>query len=268
MIFRGKYQVLGLVAVMAIFCSVDAVMAQPGRGRGGSPFGQTSGLNLLGQEGIQQELELVEDQVESLKELQDEQRNSMREMFMGLRDQIQDMDEDERRELMTELQGKMKEMNKEFDAKADEVLLPHQTTRLKQLVAQNQNRRLGGGPGSGSFSPEAIEKLNISDEQLEKMKAKAEELQTTVAEKIAKIRKQAEEEILSILSAEQQAQYKEMIGDTYDFNQGNQGGGRGGQGGGDRGGRGGGDRGGRGGGDRGDRGGRPGADNGQRGDDF
>ena len=77
MIFRGKYQVLGLLAVTALFCSADIVMAQPGRGgRGG--FGQVSGLQLLVQEGIQKELELVDDQIESLVELQQEQRDAMR----------------------------------------------------------------------------------------------------------------------------------------------------------------------------------------------
>jgi Spy/CpxP family protein refolding chaperone len=261
MIFRGKYPALGLIAIMAMFCVTESVMAQPGGGRrgGGSPFGLTSGLNLLSQEGIQKELELVEDQVSSIKELQDQQRGAMREMFMGMRDKMQDLDGDERRELMTDLQAKMREMNKEFDTKADDVLLPHQTIRLKQLVVQSQNRR-SGGAGSGSFSETMVEELGITDEQLEALKTKAEEVREKMTEKIAKIRSQAEEEVLSVLDESQRAKYKEMVGESYDFNR-DRGGqrGRGGFGGGFGGGRRGGGRPG------GDRPSRPSPDGGETG---
>lgn len=229
MIFRGKYQVLGLLAVIALFCSADIVMAQPGRGGQGGPggrgggFGQTSGLQLLGQEGIQKELELVDDQIETLKELQTEQRDAMRETFMGLREKFQNMDDTERASAWTEIQEEMAASNKKFDDKANDVLLPHQVTRLKQLVVQSQARR-GGGATNGSLPPSLIEELGITDEQMEAMKKKAEEVREKMNEKIAKIRQQAEEEILSVLDTDQRAKYKEMMGDAYDFNQGGRGG--------------------------------------------
>jgi len=254
MIFRGKYQVLGLLAVIALFCSADIVMAQPGGrgGRGGGGFGQTSGLQLLGQEGIQKELELVDDQVETLVELQQEQRDAMRETFMGMRERFQNMDDDERRNAWTEIQDEMRASNKEFDEKANDVLLPHQVTRLKQLLIQRENSRRGAG--SGELSETLMEQLGVTEEQAEAMKKKAEEVRAKMTEKIQKIVKQAEEEILSVLDADQRAKYKELVGDSYDFNAGGRGGfgagGFGQRGGGDRGGRGG-DRGGRGGGDRG-----------------
>lgn len=250
MIFRGKYQVLGLLAVVALFCSADIVMAQPGRGgRGG--FGQTTGLQLLGQSGVQKELELVEDQVETLKELQEEQREAMRETFMGMRERFQNADEEERRNAWTEIQEEMKSSNEKFEKMANEVLLPHQVDRLKQLLVQSQSRR-SGGPSSGTLPSSLIEELGITEEQIEAMKEKAESVREKMNEKIMKIRKQAEEEILSVLDADQRARYKELVGEAYDFNQnstrgrfGERGGDRGGERGGDRGERGG-DRGGRG----------------------
>lgn len=253
--FRGKYQVLGLLAMVALFCSADVLMAQPGRGgRGG--FGAASGLQLLGQEGIQKELELVEDQVESLKELQEEQRNAMRETFMGMREKFQNMDESERASAWSEIQEEMQASNKKFDGMANEILLPHQVARLKQLLVQSQSRR-SGGPASGNLPATLIEELGITEEQIEDMKKKAEEVREKMNEKIAKIRQQAEEEILSVLDADQRAKYKELVGDAYDFNSGanNRFGGFGQRGGGGGGGRGGapgagGGRGGRGG-DRG-----------------
>ena len=217
MVFRGEYKAFGLIAIILIFCVAESALAQRGGRRGGrSPFAQSSGLNLLSQEGIQQELELVEEQVASIRELQDQQRNAMREMFMSLRDGMDDLDDNQRRDLMTDLQTKMKAMNKEFDAKTVEILLPHQTTRLRQLVMQSQNRR-SGGASTGAFSEEMIEQLGITDVQLEKLKAKAEEVGKSVTEKIAAIRAQAEEEVLSVLDENQRAKYKELIGETYDF---------------------------------------------------
>lgn len=256
MILRGKYQIFGLIALLAMFCSVEALMAQPG-GRGQrSLFGQSSGIGLLGQEGVQEELELVEDQVDDIKALQEEQRTAMRDMFTTMRGGGD-------REQMMEKFG---EMRKEFDEKANEVLLPHQVKRLKQLLVQDQTRR---SAGATTLPESIIEELGLTEEQIEKMKEKAESVRDKMNEKIAKIRAQAQEEVLSVLDSDQRARYKEMVGDAYQFPQRNARGGAG-----DRGGRGGG-AGARGGGGRGGAGGaggrggrRPGGDGGERGSDF
>ena len=256
MVFRGRFQVLGLAAILALFLSVDVVMAQPGRGgqRGGSVFGQVTQLSLLGQESVQKELELVEEQIDSIREIQDQQRESMRELFSGMRDQFQGMDDGERRSAFAEIQTKMQESNKEFEAAAMEELLPHQLNRLKQLQAQGQMRR-NGGAQSGRIPESLIEELGLTEEQIEELKAKAEEVAAKLKEKIAKLQAQAQEEIFSsVLSKDQHARYKDMMGEEFEFEERGRGfggfGGQGGDRGGDRGGRGGTDRGGRGG-DRG-----------------
>ena len=267
MVFRGRFQVLGLAAMLAIFMSVDVAMAQPGRGGGGNIFGQVTQLSLLGQEAVQKELELVEDQLDLINEIRDRQREAMRDLFMGARDRFQGMSDDERRKAFEDIQKKMQESNKQLEAEALEELLPHQVTRLKQLVAQAQTRR-NGGPTSGRLSEDLIEELGLTEKQVEELRAKAEEVNAKLREKVAKLQAQAQEEIFSsVLSADQHAKYKELMGDAFEFEDRGRGGfGGGGFGGGDRGGRGGGDRGGdrggRGGGDRGGRGG------GDRGSDF
>ena len=247
MVFRGRFQVLGLAVILAIFMSVDVVMAQPGRGgRGGGIFGQVTQLSLLGQESVQKELELVEDQVEVIRELQNRQRESMRDLFMGIRDKMRDMGDDERREAFAEIQKEMQESNKELENEVTEELLPHQTARLKQLVAQGQLRR-NGGPTSGRLPEGLIEELGLTDKQVEELKAKAEEVGAKLKEKVAKLQQQAQDEIFSsVLSSDQHAKFKELMGEAFELEQRSRGGF-----GGDRGGRGGSDRGGRGGGDRG-----------------
>lgn len=258
MIFRRKYQMFGLIAMFAMLCSVEAVMAQPG-GRQRNPFGGTTGIGLLTQEAIQKELELVGDQIDDIKALQEEQRETMREV-------IADGRGGDRAEMM----GKLRDMNKGYEAKASDILLPHQVKRLKQLMVQDQSRR-GGGATSGSLPENIIEELGITDEQLEEMKKKAEEVTKEMNEKIAKIRAEAQDDVLSVLDKDQQSRYKEMVGKAFQFparNRGGQFGGGRGQGGRGQGagGRGGGR--GQGGGGRGGR--RPGGDSGggERGADF
>ena len=242
MMFRGRFQVLGLAAILAVFISAEMVMAQPGRGRGGGIFGQVTQLSLLGQESVQKELELVEDQVELIQEIQDRQRSAMRELFMGLRDEMQGMDAEERQKAFEGIQAEMSKSNSELEEEALQELLPHQTKRLKQIHAQAQVRR-SGGPQSGRIPDAVIKELNLSDEQVEKLKAKAEEVAKKLKEKIAKLQAQAQKEIFSsVLSDEQQAKYDELMGDQFEFEERGRFGGFGG----DRGGRGGGDRGGRG----------------------
>lgn len=248
---RSKFWMLGLAAITGLVCLSDSAMAQGRGGRGGpgGMFGQDSALGLVGQESVKKELELVDDQVEAIEALQEQQRAEMQEMFSDIRQRFQGLEPEARREAWAEIQEEMKTLNKDFEGKVFAELLPHQIDRLKQLVLQSESRRSGGAT-AGTLPASLVEELDISEEQLEAMKKKAEEVRAKMEEKIAKIRAQAEEEILSVLDSGQREKYKQLVGDSFDFNQdrgrggwggrGGAGGGRGGAGGG-RGGRGGGD---------------------------
>ena len=232
---------------------------------------------MLTQEGIQKDLELVEDQITGIERGQEEVREKMRDLFMNVREDMQGMDEDERRERIDEIRAEMKAVNDEISSAVLSELLPHQVERLKQLMVQAQTRR-NGGATSGRLSSVLVEELGIDEEQQEKLKAKAEEVGKKLSEKIKKLQSQAQEEIFSsVLTKEQYAQFKELYGEAYDFDAnrsqqqnrwGRGGGGRGGDG--ARGGRGGdGARGGRGGDGGGrQRGGRGGDNNSSAENDF
>ncbi len=240
--FRGIFPKLVLIALTVVLCSSETAWAQPGRGGRGGFFGGQSALGLLANEKVQKELELVDDQIEVIQSLQQEQRASMQEMFSGMRDRFRDMDPSERESVMGEIREEMQKSNKEFEGKAYEELLPHQVDRLKQLIFQAQSRR-GGGIAGGQMSESLVEELGITDDQLEKMKEMAEKVREDLAKKMAKLRSQAEEEILSVLDPAQREKYKSLVGDTFEFDNGNARGGFGGRGGG-RGGNRGGDQGG------------------------
>lgn len=251
--------VLG-VAVLA--CSVPAT-AQ----RGGPPGGMmgNSYMGLLNDQKVTSELELVEDQVDSIRELQKDARDIFRESFSGMREKFRAPDVD-REALMAEIQDKIREEMKSVDEKISEILLPHQMDRLKEISFQAESQR---GGTQGLLNNEKMkEALNITEEQLEQVKAKAAEVQEALQKKIEQAREDAQQEILSVLTPEQQAKIKELLGESFKFEErrgwGGRGGDRGGRGG-DRGRRGGPGGGGPDGGDRG-RGGRGGPGGVDRGD--
>jgi hypothetical protein len=127
---------------------------------------------MLGNDRVKDELELVDDQIEAIQALQSEQRSSMQEMFSSLRDRFRDMDPSEREEVMSEIREEIAESNKEFEKRLYEELLPHQSRPTQ--AAWCSRRRADGGVviTSGQVSESVADELGITDEQMEKMRAK------------------------------------------------------------------------------------------------
>jgi hypothetical protein len=59
--------------------------------------------------------------------------------------------------------------------------------------------------------------LGITDAQKEALQAKQQEIEASLNEKIAKLRTEAREELFSVLTTEQQAKLKGMIGKPFTF---------------------------------------------------
>ena len=251
-----------VVMTIALLSSESSAQLRGG-GRGG-PGGMmgNSPLVLINDSSVIAELELVDDQVEAINELQNSMRDVFRESFSGMRDKFRDKNVD-REALMAEIRETIQSKMGGVEEELNEILLPHQVSRLDELYFQMQSNR--SGTEGLLTNPKVVEKLGLTEEQIEEVAKKADEVKEDLEEKIAALREEARDEILSVLTSEQQQQIKEMMGDKFEFARPESGGRRGGPGGG-RGGPGG--RGGRGGpgGDRGDRGGRggPGGPGGKR----
>ncbi len=244
--FKRLHAALNVALCFMLLVAVTStdVAAQRGGGRGGPGGGfggmmGNSSMSLLGDSKVAEELELDEEQVDALDELQDDMRDVFRGTFSSMRERFREPDVD-REALMEEIRGAIQEKMKTVDEKLEQVLLPHQMTRLSELTFQMQAQR-GGTQGLLNNS-KIKEELGITDEQIERVKEKAEEVKEQLEEKMAKARKDAQDEILSVLTPEQQTKIKEMMGESFAFEEG-RGGFRGGRGG--RGGRDGGARGGR-----------------------
>src|SRR5688572_6865757 len=222
-------------AVLVAAVAVDAAMAQApqgGLGRrpggfqggfGGGPGGGTSDFTLLATEQVQKELELLPEQISDLTKLREGNRPDF-SAFAGLRD----LPEEERNKKMEELRAAGEKRQKELREKANEILLPHQQDRLKQITLQVR--------GSAALEDAEIAgELKLNDGQKEKIKSTRESQREKVGamfreggqggegnrdamrEKFQKLRQENDAELVAILTSEQRAQFEKMKGEKFEI---------------------------------------------------
>ena len=203
---------LGLVLGIA-----TSVMAQPGGrgqgrggqgGRGGFGGGSRGGLTLLQDENVKKDLGINEDQVKKLAEFQAKSREEMRQAFQGLRD----LSAEERTAKFQELQKKMTEMNA---AAEKEILLPQQIERLKQISLQLRLRRT-----EVLRSDDMVKELGITEAQKEALQKAQTDAEAELQDKTAKLREESRQKVLSVLTPDQQAKLKSLIGEPIQFSRG------------------------------------------------
>lgn len=203
--------------ITILMCVFTLVLSQfaCAQGRGLDRGAANSWLGLLRMPNVQTEIELVDDQKQQIEDLQTDMYKEMREQMSEMRSQ--DLEPSERRERYAELREKMEERQDEYRQKIEDILLPMQVKRLKELYVQSRARRNGEGALAVLKNSEILEDLGIDEETRKKLEEKAEEVQAELAKKIKKLKAEAEKEILSVLSSEQRKKLRELMGDTFDF---------------------------------------------------
>lgn len=195
--------------------------AQPpggGGGRGGffpgmgGPGGMNmGGIELLFSQQVKDEIELVGEQEDQIRELSDSMRDEMRSAFQDMRD----LSDEERRDFM---QKRMAEVREKVQTQLKDILLDHQLERLKQLQLQSQLQR--GNTADAMGSDDIRQALGITDAQLEQMRAKATEAEEELRRKVQEAAAEARAKVMSVLTAEQRAKWEQMVGPSFEFQQG------------------------------------------------
>lgn len=225
-----------VAAIAIVFGCSSLALAQPGGGRGGfgGGFGGPGGgfggggAQLLQDENVRKDLGLVDEQVQKLTSIQEKMRAEMGEMFAGMRD-LGGLTDEERQARFEEMRTKATKRMEEVQKDIDLVLLPQQRDRLKQITVQSRLQR--GGTSDTLASDEVAKELGITEAQKEELKKVAEEADVEMRQKIEKLREEAREKIISVLTPDQQARFKRLIGEKIEFAPPQFGGGRGGPGG-------------------------------------
>ncbi|MDB4564691.1 hypothetical protein N9099_02000 [Mariniblastus sp.] len=178
----------------------------------GMPIGSTasrygsasSELGLLANPRIREDIEMVDDQY---REFQDRQRALQKEMANQLR-QIDFTDTEN-------LPSQIKEIRDSAEREMNELLLPHQVKRLRQLRMQSllQRRDLVQVLTADPIKSD----LKITDEQSQELRDYQVQMQEDLQREIAKLQDKARSRLLSKLSPSQKREVEEMIGETFVF---------------------------------------------------
>ncbi len=176
----------------------------PGFMGGGMP-----GLFMLSNEGVQKDLKLSDDQKESITKLQ----NKAREDFSSL----QGLSQEER-------QPKMQALRKEQEEKIAGILNDKQNARLKEIAIQQAG-------AMALANKEVAESLKLTDDQVNKIKELTDSFRQdaraafqsaagdrdAAREAMTKLRKQSNEKIMAVLTADQKAAFEKMKGEKIDL---------------------------------------------------
>ena len=236
---------LGIASLVLGVAMSSAAFAQPG-GQGGPGGGMRGGmgggrgmggmrgaggsnpLDLLGIEQVQKELDLVDDQKTDLREIGEQLRDKFRTMFSGM----EDLPQEQRRAEIEKLRTKMEKEAEVIQEKIADVLMPHQSKRLREIFVQIQGTR-------ALDNKDIAKELKITADQTKKMgearnslreamQGMFQEMQgldqeerwakmTEMREKREKERANIDKKVLAVLSTKQQAQFAEMKGKPFEL---------------------------------------------------
>jgi len=163
-------------------------------------------IGMLAMPQFGKELELVDDQVEKIRELQQEMQKQIGEIFRN----AANVSGGNVGQMMQEAQKVVRERTEEKLAK---VLLPHQVQRLKQLKLQMELRNRGLNALAGDQLSGA---LGLTGEQKQQLMEKQREAQQKLQERIQQMRDQLQKEVIEdVLKPGQLQKLEKLTGEKY-----------------------------------------------------
>lgn len=177
----STYRILSVAALVAVIACASRSEAQvywQGGNAGFGAGGQSTGFYLpgywqLSQESTANEIELTDDQKKELKTISDEFREHQQELYKPL--QNRELTPEQRSKISQELRGKHTEIQQALAEKVKQVLLPHQLQWLEEI---DQRRRILSMVQYDAY----LQRLDLSDKQLEKLRKSRERLQKAIAD--------------------------------------------------------------------------------------
>lgn len=204
-----------LVALAVALMVPCVALAQGGGGRGFRGAGGPAGggmIGLLQSDEVRQELDLMDDQVDQLRAIGDDIRAQVRDELQGAFQGMGDLSPEERQQRIGEIRGKIDSIVSKSQGRLQEVLLPHQFERLKQIDLQARIQR---GGAAALTEGELAETLGLTDQQKEQLRERSQEVQQELQEKIQQLRVEARGKLMDVLTPEQRAKLESMLGADF-----------------------------------------------------
>ena len=178
---------------------------------GMSGMGAPDIFGLAQNRGVQKEIELVDEQVAQLKEINSDFSKRIQDQMKSLRNNDGNFDLAKAKGLSEMIQN----LNKEKNARMQDVFLPHQFDRLRQISLQTQMKR--SGESSMLSNKDVIEALGLTEEQQKNLKKKAKELKTELDAEVKKLKEKVRDELFEELTRDQRKKLTEMLGNDYEL---------------------------------------------------
>lgn len=205
---------LGALSIALLVPCVAWGQGGGGRGFRGGPGGPGNGgmIGLLQDDSVRNELDLMDDQVQQLQAIGNDIRQQVRDELQGSFQGIRDLSPEERQQRFQEIRSKVDAIVAKSQGRLQEVLLPHQYDRLKQIDLQARIQR---GGASALTDGELAESLGLSDQQKEQLRERSQQVQQELQEKIAQLRTEARGKLMDVLTPEQRAKLQSMLGEDF-----------------------------------------------------
>lgn len=187
-----------------------AVMMAPGMD-GGFSFGSDP-FSLLSNKNVQSELNLVDEQVQQLRDVQKKFSERMREVTAEMRGDGGKFNLDQ--DMIKKLREVSQEIKEQKKDEMEGLLLPEQLDRLNQVSLQMKMKQQGTVNALGS--KEVAEALGLTKEQVEELREKSKEISLEVRKEIEQIREKARKKLLKELTEDQQEKLEALMGDKYE----------------------------------------------------
>lgn len=164
-------------------------------------------MSLLQNKSVREEIELIDSQYQKMRDFQDSRTKEMRKAMKGLFSGGK-IDPNGIKAMIEKSQA-------ESSKQLEEMLLPHQVARLRQVSRQvrMQSRGTAQTLTSSAFAKE----LGLTDEQKSDFREKAAEIEKRVKAEIAKLKSDARKELVGTLPSDKQEKLKELIGEEFEY---------------------------------------------------
>ncbi len=177
----------------------------------GGPFDLAMGssgdsFSLLNNPSVQKDLLLVDDQLEQIQEINKEFAQKIKTQLGEFKDEQGNFSFNPGANL-----GELiRELKQQQQQEIEKILLPNQQQRLQQVARQMKMKRLGT---SRLLTEQLAEELDLSEQQQDRIRTRAKELQEELNRKVAELRENARQQLIKELSSGQRRKLAELIGD-------------------------------------------------------
>lgn len=192
-------------------CAVFCTLVSNCRAQGQAAAGELIGA--LANKRFAEDIELVDSQQKRIVELVTTLSKFRDQLGEQKQLDFKNAPAKDREKIETAYKGKYEIFQSNIAIKARDTLLPFQIERVEQLIRQQERKNTRDLTSSNLFQQKIIDYLGVSEDQEKRLRDKSEKLNASIEQKIKKILKDANDELLDELTSDQRSKYMQLFGE-------------------------------------------------------